>query len=48
MMTWGSGESRTYCPTPAFTLNTTQTVGTLKFGVNYRLGGASGPLSSWY
>jgi len=35
-------------PTPAFTVKTTQTVETVKFGVNYRFGGASGPLTSWY
>jgi outer membrane immunogenic protein len=35
-------------PTPAFTVKTTQTVETAKFGVNYRFGGASGPLTSWY
>ena len=26
----------------------TQTVETVKFGVNYRFGGASGPPTSWY
>lgn len=35
-------------PTPAFAVKTTQNVETLKFGVNYRFGGASGPAGSPY
>ena len=35
-------------PTPAFTVNTTQTIEALKFGVNYRFGGAStSPISPY-
>ena len=35
-------------PTPAFTVNTTQTIETMKFGVNYRFGGASTAVASRY
>ena len=35
-------------PTPAFAVKTTQNVETLKFVLNYRFGGASGPQASPY
>jgi len=35
-------------PTPPFTVRTSQTIETVKFGVNYRFGGAAGPVSARY